>query len=478
MARSVTVAGVDSSTQSCKYVVADAATGEIVRSSALPHPEGTEIDPERWWDALQGVGAVDSRDVAALSIAAQQHTTIFLDEEGRPARDAILWNDSRAVPQGLSLRADYGAERWSKTFGLLPSGAHPVSKLRWLAETEPEVAAHVESVMVPHDWLTWRLLGGSRRGAEATTDRSDASGTGYWSPAEELYREDTIRLAFGRSLIVPRVLGPSEAAGTTASGVVVGPGCGDNAAAHLGLGSTFGEAIVSIGTSLTVSTRSTHMVVDPLGHVESMADATGHHLPIVVTLNGARTFAAVGRMLRMSLEELDLLASAGTPDAGGITFLPYLDGERNPLLPSSTGALLGLTRTSMVPENIARAAVLGLACAVAVAIDDLERVGADVHAITVIGGGAQSLALRQAIADLTRQTVGWPRQREFTALGAARQAAWALTGELPPWPIPPREYVTPRPTESWMSEVRDRHDMMTRDVFDAQQTGRQTTKHD
>lgn len=448
------MAGVDSSTQSCKYITVDVTTGEVRRSTALPHPDGTALDPRHWWDAFTGVGAASLRGVKAVSITAQQHSTILLNKDNEPVYDAILWNDHRATQSALDLRHEYGQERWVRELGLVPTAAHPVSKLRWLARAHPETAGRLRKVMIPHDWLTWQLLGAK---AEPTTDRSDASGTGYWTSTGAGYREDIMEFAFGRAPEVPRVLEPGERAGITRSGVVVGAGCGDNAAAVFGLGAEPGEAVVSIGTSMTVSMSDTMHVTDPAGHVADMADAAGAQLPIVATLNGARTLNSTARMLRLSLDELDMLAAGAPPDAQGLCFLPYLDGERTPLFPASRGALVGLTRQSMTPENLARAAVLGLACAIADAIDDLARAGLSVQRVTLIGGGSRSMALRQAVSDLTGRQVGWPEPREYAALGAARQAAWALTGELPDWPRPKRTFLDPSEDVEWAGDVRNRH---------------------
>ena len=448
------VGGVDSSTQSCKFIVVDAESGYLVSSTAVPHPDGTSLNPQRWWDALSSVGAVAADGIAAISITAQQHTTIFLDESGESVRDALLWNDLRSAPQAHELRAELGPQRWVDEVGSLPTAAHPVTKLRWLAETEPSNADRVSQVMVPHDWLTWNLLA---RAGEPTTDRSDASGTGYWSPATGGYRSELIAHAFGRFITTPRVLQASERAGITPTGVVVGAGCGDNAASLLGLGAEVGEVVVSVGTSLTVSTTVRHHVADPSGHVSSMADAAGGHLPIVATLNGARTLSSVARLLQVGIDELNQLATQSSPDADGLTFVPYLDGERTPFLPEARGALLGLTRTSMHPQNLARAAVLGLACAIAAAIADLERVSVPTGSIVMVGGGAQSSALRQAVADLTGRVVQWPRRSEYAALGAARQAAWALTGELPAWPRMQATVMYPRDGQRWVEDVLQRY---------------------
>lgn len=454
MTRPILVAGVDSSTQSCKHITVDAATGRVLRSTALPHPDGTSVDPRRWWDALDGVGVARLEGVAAVSISAQQHSTIVLGADDEPVHDAILWNDHRATESALALRHEYGEENWLRELGMVPTAAHPVSKLRWLVQHAGPAAAKARRVMVPHDWLTWGLLGHE---GEPTTDRSDASGTGYWSARSNGYRHDLLEAAFGRSLDAPTVLGAAARAGVTSRGVVVGAGCGDNAAAVFGLGANRGEAVVSIGTSMTVSMVADTHVSDVKGHVADMADASGAQLPIVAALNGARTLTSVAAMLGLSLDELDALAGAAPPDAHGVAFLPYLDGERTPLMPDARGAFTGLTRYSMTPGNLARAAILGLACTIADAIDDFVRAGLEVDSVTLIGGGSKSSSLRQAVADLTGRSVNWPEPREYAALGAARQAAWALTGELPVWPRPLSVATEPTEDRGWSGPVRERH---------------------
>ncbi len=216
------VAGIDSSTQSCKVVVRDAATGELVRSGRAPHPDGTEVDPEAWWVALQAAiaDAGGLHDVAALAIGGQQHGMVCLDENGAVVRDALLWNDTRSAAAATDLIADLGGpQAWADAVGLVPVASFTVAKLRWLRDHEPANAARTAAVCLPHDWLTWRLSGAA--GIDTlVTDRGDASGTGYWSPAAERYRPDLLHLALGHEPIVPRVLGPSESGGTIAGTAV------------------------------------------------------------------------------------------------------------------------------------------------------------------------------------------------------------------------------------------------------------------
>ena len=184
------VAGVDSSTQSTKVVLCQAEDGAIVASAAAPHPDGTECDPEYWWQALAQAGDGLLSQAAAVGVAAQQHGMVALDEAGQVIRPAILWNDMRAAPQTRELIAELGGPaEWARRTGSVPAVSFTVTKLRWMAEREPESARRLYRVVLPHDWLTWRL-GFGRPGtapvpdSEPVTDRGDASGTGYFSPAD------------------------------------------------------------------------------------------------------------------------------------------------------------------------------------------------------------------------------------------------------------------------------------------------------
>jgi xylulokinase len=294
----------------------------------------------------------------------------------------------------------------------------------------------VTGVVLPHDWLTHRL----RTTGEVTTDRGDASGTGYWSPFVEGYRADLVALAFGRQLTLPRVAGPAEPVGETATGSLLAAGTGDNMAAALGLGLGPGDAVVSIGTSGTVFAVSTRPTADGSGTVAGFADATGRYLPLVCTLNAARVLTAVGGLLGVPLSTVDDLALSARPGAGGLTLLPYLDGERTPNLPEARGVLAGLTRANAAPANLARAAVEGLLCGLADGVDALRAQGVPVDRILLIGGGAASVAVRALAPALLGAPVAVPEPAEYVALGAARQAAWALSGnpDPPQWTVPVR----------------------------------------
>jgi len=454
------VAGVDSSTQSCKIVVCDAGSGEVVWQASAPHPDATEVDPRRWWEAYLTAAADLPAGIEAIAVAGQQHGMVVLDRAGQVVRPALLWHDTRSAGDAQDLVAELGAQAWADAVGSVPVASFTVTKLRWLARAEPDLATRVEAVLLPHDWLTARLLGGGVRGERgrggdapataATTDRGDASGTGYWSPATGDYRRDLLAAAFGRDLAVPRVVGPAEAAGVTPDGVVVAAGTGDNMGAALGLGLGSGDIAVSVGTSGVVSAVHTAPTADPTGTVAGFCDATGHYLPLVCTLNAARVLTSTAQLLGVDLDRLDDLALAAAPGAGGLTLLPYLDGERTPNLPGAAGTLCGLRRANMLPENLARAAVEGLLCGLADGIDALRAIGVAPQRVALVGGGGRSAAVAALAADIFGLPVVRPEPGEYVARGAARQAAWVRSGaDAPPdWPLPVASEAKPAHAEA------------------------------
>jgi xylulokinase len=435
------VAGIDSSTQSTKVVVHDAMTGEVLAQGRAPHPDATEVDPELWWQALNAAAGDLLEGVSAVAVGGQQHGMVVLDEAGAVIRPALLWNDTRSAAAAEDLVSELGGPHaWAEAVGSVPVASFTVTKLRWLARHEPELAARVAAVALPHDWLTSRLLGGTPTQTldGLVTDRGDASGTGYWSPSTGSYRADLLELALGRGVALPRVLGPAEAAGKTTGGVLVAAGTGDNMAAALGLGLEAGDVVVSLGTSGTVFAVHGAPTSDPTGTVAGFADATGAFLPLVCTLNAARVLTATAAMLGTDLAGLDALALAAAPGAGGLTLLPYLDGERTPNLPEASGTLTGLRRGSMTPANLARAAVEGMLCGLADGLDALRGVGVQPRRVLLVGGAAASAAVRAVAPDVFGVPVIVPASGEYVARGAARQAAWALSGaDAPPrWELP------------------------------------------
>ncbi|MCC3282106.1 xylulokinase [Arthrobacter caoxuetaonis] len=437
------VAGVDSSTQSCKVVIRDAETGALHRQGTARHAPGTEVDPETWWSALleaaDAAGGLD--DVAAIAVSGQQHGMVCLDADGAVVRPALLWNDTRSAGAAADLVAEAGpdgARYWADTTGSVPVASFTATKLRWLAGNEPDNAGRTAAVCLPHDWLTWRLAGyGPGSGAEGLaalrTDRSDASGTGYWSPATGQYLPEILETALGHVPVLPKVLGPLEPGLHTPSGALLGPGTGDNAGAALGVGAGVGDIVVSVGTSGTVFAVVDQPTADQTGLVAGFADATGNFLPLAATLNASRVLDATAALVGVGLPELTDLALSAEPGSGGLTLVPYFEGERTPNLPEAKASLHGMTLANYTPANLARAAFEGVACSLADAFGAFTELGIEARRIILVGGAARSAAMQQALSSVLGMPVDVPEPGEYVADGASRQAAAVLAGRWPEW---------------------------------------------
>ncbi|KOX48671.1 xylulokinase [Streptomyces sp. NRRL F-7442] len=425
------VVGVDTSTQSTKALVVDAATGRVVASGQAPHTvssgAGRESDPRQWWDALSEALSQcgeAAREAAAVSVGGQQHGLVTLDAQGEPVRPALLWNDVRSAPQARRLIDELGgAKAWAERTGSVPSASFTVTKWAWLAEHEPEAVRAVKAVRLPHDYLTERLTG------EGTTDRGDVSGTGWWASGTEAYDEEILARVGLDPALLPRVVRPGEVAGTVrdghglpfSKGTLVAAGTGDNAAAALGLGLRPGVPVMSLGTSGTVYAVSQHRPADPTGTVAGFADARGDWLPLACTLNCTLAVDRVAALLNLDREAVE----PGT----GATLLPFLDGERTPNLPQSSGLLHGL-RHDTTAGQLLQAAYDGAVHSLLAALDLVLDADADPAApLLLIGGGARGTAWQQTVRRLSGRPVQIPEAKELVALGAAAQAAGLLTGE-------------------------------------------------
>ncbi|WP_306321763.1 MULTISPECIES: FGGY-family carbohydrate kinase [unclassified Streptomyces] len=436
------VAGLDSSPESTRIVVCDADTGAVLRQGYAPHPleapEGggrpSDVDPQAWLLSLgEAAGGGLLEGVQAIGVSAQQNTVVPLDAHGNTVRPAMVGGDKRAQVAAADLVDRLGSrEAWAEAVGSVPQAALPVAKLRWLARTEPENAQQVAALMQAHDWLVWQLLG---RPARRTTDRGGASSTGYWSAANAAWRPDLVELALGHQVALPEVIGPGEAAGRTPEGLVISAGTGETMAAAFGLGVQSGDAVVSLGASGSVMAVHHEALVDSSGAITSLADATGMHLPVAHTLNAVRALRGTAEMLGLEggLEELSELAMKSTPGAHGLVLLPYLEGEKTPNLPHTAGTLSGLRRESMKPEHLARAAFEGMLCGLADAMDVLRGRGVEIRRVFLLGAAAELHAVQSAAPMLFGAQVVVPQPADYAAIGAARQAAWALSGQLPQW---------------------------------------------
>ncbi len=458
------VAGVDSSTQSVKVVIRDAQTGVLVRQGRAKHPDGTEVDPSLWWSALQEAiaDAGGLADVQAIAIGGQQHGMVLLDSQGEVIRPALLWNDTRSAQQAEDLNNEIGGKAaMAKAVGSALVASFTASKVRWVADNEVENAKKIAAVALPHDWLSWKLMGTGKL-EDLFTDRGDASGTGYFDPSTSSYRRDILAMALKseREIILPKIIAPHTFAGKTSSGIQIAPGTGDNAAAALGVGAQSGDVVVSLGTSGTAFAASATPTQDGSGEVAGFADATGAFLPLVCTLNAARILDSATRILGVDHQELGRLALAAQPGAGGLSLLPYFEGERTPNRPDASGVLAGMTIENSTRENIARAMVEGMLSGLADAVHSLEKLGVEVKRILLVGGAAKNPAVAPIASALFGREVLVPPAGEYVADGAAKQAAWALLGgDTPPqWNLGEVESYSSTPTPEVLVKYRSLRD--------------------
>ena len=423
------VLGVDSSTSATKVELRDADTGALVGDGRAPHPTTTpprsEQDPHAWWEAFETARAGLADDVAAVAVGGQQHGLVVLDDADAVVRPAKLWNDTESAPDAGWLRKQLDDESWAQACGSVPLAAFTIAKLSWLHRSEPESWARLARVCLPHDWLTLQLSGAF------VTDRGDASGTGYFSPATNQYRADLLAIVDKErdwTPALPRVLDPLEVAGQW-NGAIVAPGTGDNMAAALGIALAPGDVAISIGTSGTVFAVSATPTADASAAVAGFADATGNFLPLVCTLNATKVTNAIARLLDVTYDEFDGLALAGASE--GLTLVPYFDGERTPNRPDATGTLAGL-HSDVSRGQLARAAVEGVVCGLLDGLDALHAAGVDTSGrMFLVGGGARSAAYCQVLASLAGRTVTVPDAEELVATGACVQAA-AVLQQRPP----------------------------------------------
>ena len=437
----------DCGTQSTKVVLRDPATGAVVAVGRAPHElierdDGTrEQDPAWWIDALRTSVRDAMRgerfDIGGIGVSGQQHGLVCLDRSDRPVRAAKLWNDTTTARESAALTRELGGERRVlELIGNLPLPGYTAPKIAWLAAHEPDAYARSLRMCLPHDYLNLWLTG------EFSTEAGDASGTAYFDIRTRRYSEvvlaaiDATRdwkrtlppIAPSLSVVGTLRAGAAESLGLE-SGVPVSAGGGDNMIAAIGCDVLAeGPVAVSLGTSGTVFAYRREPAVDPLGEAAAFCDSTGGWLPLGATLNCTSATDWVRELFAMDHVQVDAaIASGGAP---GLTFLPYLSGERTPNRPEGAGIFVGL-RPSHGRDAIVTAVVEGVTFGLAYALDAIRRAGVAPTVVTLVGGGAASDAWAQLCADIFALPVVRPAVVEAAASGAARQAQWAVEEKRP-----------------------------------------------
>lgn len=454
------VLGVDSSVGATTVELRDADDGRVYGSGRAIHPDGTapgEQDPAEWWQALVEArhDAGGALGVAAVGAAAQQPGLVAIDADGKLLRPALVGHAGAAVGDARRLEEIMGPSEWVAACGSVPSSALPIAKLAWMQRKEPDAFARIAWVLQPHDWLTLRL---SR---QIVTDRGGASATGYWSPREERWRTDLLELVADDrdwEQCVPAVVAPHEPAGDR-EGVLIAAGTGQPMATALGLALEPGDVVVDTGGAVyAVRERPTE---DPSGVVSGYADATGRFLPLVETIDAVKASDHIAGLLGLERSRFDQLVSSAPAGARGLVFVP-------PLADGRPGELRGI-RGDTDAEDVARATLEGVACALLNSIDALRDVDVPVGGqLFLVGHGARMHALAQVLADVGERVVSVPKG-ERSATGACVQAAASLHGTAPDevaraWGMHEARTVEPDPRIDG-GEIRATHRDATHSAF-------------
>lgn len=436
--------GIDSGTQGTKALVVDFETGRVLGRGYGPHAmvEGlgqgaSEQDPTSWVVAMETALAaalkqarIDAKKVVSLGVSGQQHGFVALDGRGRPIRPAKLWNDTSTIPETEDLVAALGGQK--KIIARLGIGlavGFTASKILWLKRREPRNFEKLATVLLPHNYLNFYLAGRARM------EYGDASGTGLMDIRRLRWDEETAN-AVDRALIgkLPPLSHPREPVGFVKKSlagrfglgrVLVSSGGGDNMMGAIGSGNvTPGVCTLSLGTSGTIYSHFDRPFVDPEGEIAAFCDSTGGWLPLLCTMNVTNTTEIVKSLFGLDNAKLERLARRAGPGAGGLLFLPFVDGERVPVLPFSSAVFFGLDRKTFAAPHIVRSVMEGTVLNLGYGFARMKELGLKPAEIRVTGGGAKSRLWLQVVADIFGTPVVTLREAEAAAYGAALQSAW------------------------------------------------------
>ncbi|MBI4514523.1 MAG: xylulokinase [Deltaproteobacteria bacterium] len=429
--------GFDVGTQGTKGLLLDAGRRAVVARAGRPHglipdlpPGAAEQHPDTWVAALREVAAellatpgVERARVRGIGVSGQQHGLVVLDADDRVVRPAKLWCDTTTAKEAEELSRDLGRS--------IPAG-FTASKILWLQRHEPQHWQQVRAVLLPHDYINFRLTGNK------TMEAGDASGTGFFDPLTRSFDQRAMaRIDPRLAAMLPPLIsagspaGPLSAAGATllgvAEGIPVASGGGDNMMSAIGSGATRpGVVVVSLGTSGTAFAYSATPVVDPEGLIAPFCDSTGAWLPLLCVMNMTGVSEEIRAAFGGDLDSLTRAAAAVPAGAQGLLLLPYLQGERVPNLPAATGVLLGIRPGLLGRGHLFRAALEGTSLSLALGIERMQSLGIHSDVVRLVGGGSHNPLWRQIVADVLELPVVCLAESESAALGAAIQALWSV----------------------------------------------------
>lgn len=443
--------GVDCGTQSTKVIVLDSASRQIVGEASVAHQliqadnGRREQNPADWIAAFEQALAaalkkanVPASEVKGIGISGQQHGMVALDKDGHPVHPAKLWCDTESSHENAQLLEQLGGPKGSlERLGIVLQTGYTASKIAWLRHHEPEAYSRIDLILLPHDYLNFYLTG------ERVTEAGDASGTGYFDTRSRQWSRETFAMVapeLDPDKVLPRVIESHQPAGTVlpivserlglGRDVIVSSGGGDNMMAAIGTGNILPDIMtISLGTSGTLFTASDHPVVSPDGLAANFCSSTGGWLPLICTMNATSATTQIRNLLGLDLNEFNRVAAEATPGAGGITLLPFFNGERVPPLPDATASCVGMSSYNTTPGNMARAALEGATYGLKFGFDAMLSAGKEApRRIRLVGGGAKSPLWRQLVSDIMNCELVCPQNSESAALGGALQAIWCRGG--------------------------------------------------
>jgi xylulokinase len=435
--------GVDSGTQGTKVLVTD-FEGNILGRGFAAHclihglqPGESEQDPRLWMEAFEKAllealksGNVEPSKIACLGVSGQQHGFVPLNEKGEPIRPAKLWNDTSTVKETeIIVKKLGGTKSFIKKLGINLAVGYTASKILWLKRKEPKNYLLLSTVLLPHNYINFCLTG------KRHMEYGDASGTGLMEIRKRQWHIEAVE-AIGIELAekLPPLSPPAEPVGYVKEEiakhlgmgkVLVASGGGDNMMAAIGTGNIEpGVCTLSLGTSGTIYSYFSRPFIDPQGEIAAFCDSTGGWLPLLCTMNVTNTSEYFKALFNISNEELENIASSVPCGVEGLVFLPFIDGERVPVLPFSSGVFFGLNRKNFNSAFMARSIMEGTILNLGYGFSRMKELGLKPSEIRATGGGARSRLWLQIAADIFKTPVVTLKEQEAAAFGAAIQSIW------------------------------------------------------
>ena len=384
---------------------------------STPHPGWAEQDPEDWWRAAERALAALGGQPAAIGLSGQMHGLVALDDRDRVLRPAILWNDQRTEAECVEIEERVGLARLIQLTGNRALTGFTAPKLLWLRRHEPTTYAQVAHVLLPKDYVRLRLTG------EHAIDVADASGTLLFDVARRRWSQEMLEALELDAAWLPRALESPEVSGETVAGIPVAAGAGDQAAAALGVGvDRPGPVSVVLGTSGVVFAALPAFAAEPQARVHAFCHAVPggwHAMGVMLSAGGSLRWLRDVLGPRGGYDELTAAAEEWPAGTEGLSFLPYLSGERTPHAdPHARAAYAGLTlrhhRGALV-----RAVLEGVAYGLRDSLELLRELGVDPRDGRVSGGGARSDLWLRILASVLRLPIRRTAADEGSAFGAA-----------------------------------------------------------